>query len=75
MVYLHPWELDPDQPRPAGISHRKRFQHTVNLRRTAAKLTFLLERFRFTTAARVVDALGAERPGLLEEPIPEILVG
>ena len=74
MVYLHPWELDPDQPRPAGVSRRKRFQHTVNLRRTAAKLTFLLERFRFSTAARVVDALSAERPELLEEPVPGVLL-
>jgi hypothetical protein len=37
MFYMHPWELDPDQPRPA-MAWRHRFRHTVGLAREAAKL-------------------------------------
>ncbi len=36
-IYLHPWELDPDQPRQ-NLGGLRRFRHYVNLSRTAAKL-------------------------------------
>lgn len=53
LVYLHPWEIDPDQPRVAvrGLS---RFRHYVNLRRTEAKLSRLLRDFSFAPVARVL---------------------
>ena len=53
MVYLHPWEIDPDQPRFA-VSALTRFRHYVNLRGTAAKLDRLLGDFAFAPAARVL---------------------
>ncbi len=43
VVYLHPWELDPEQPRVAGASLLSRFRHYVNLERTEDKLRSLLE--------------------------------
>jgi polysaccharide deacetylase family protein (PEP-CTERM system associated) len=44
MVYLHPWELDPNQPRiPA--SWKSRFRHYQNLDSTEAKCRRLLEEF------------------------------
>lgn len=45
-VYLHPWELDPDQPRfrPGRL---RAFRHYVNLGKTARRLTRLLRDFRF----------------------------
>jgi len=46
VVYVHPWEMDPHQPRMAG-SWRSRFRHYVNLDTTADKLRHLLERFSF----------------------------
>ena len=49
MFYLHPWELDPGQPRPA-MAWRYRFRHYVGLERQAAKLSALLSTFRFGTA-------------------------
>jgi len=57
IVYLHPWELDPDQPRlpVAGLA---RLRHYVNLHRTAAKLDRLLGDFAFAPAARVLAGLG-----------------
>jgi polysaccharide deacetylase family protein (PEP-CTERM system associated) len=47
VVYLHPWEFDPDQPRVAGASRRSRFRHYVNLRQTAGRLRRLLAKFSF----------------------------
>jgi polysaccharide deacetylase family protein (PEP-CTERM system associated) len=44
MVYLHPWEIDPEQPRIAA-GWRSRFRHYQNLRSTEAKLTQLLDDF------------------------------
>lgn len=47
-IYLHPWELDPEQPRyPVG--GLRGFRHYVNLDKTEQKLRYLLERHRFTT--------------------------
>ncbi len=45
-VYLHPWEVDPDQPREA-ITGMRRFRHYVNLHKTYKKLDALLSRHRF----------------------------
>ncbi|HEX7987493.1 MAG TPA: XrtA system polysaccharide deacetylase, partial [Duganella sp.] len=33
IFYFHPWELDPGQPRPAGIGLKTRFRHYLNLHR------------------------------------------
>jgi len=64
MFYIHPWEIDPDQPRLRFGSRVARWRHTVNLARTEAKLAALLERFPF---GRMCDAL-ALAP--IEEPVP-----
>lgn len=42
VVYLHPWELDPEQPRISGASPISRFRHYVNLASTEDKLRSLL---------------------------------
>ncbi len=73
MIYLHPWELDPDHPVPRDLPLSRRFLHTVNLHRTATKVETLLRGLRFTTAARVLDALQAKRPAALEEAPPPSL--
>jgi polysaccharide deacetylase family protein (PEP-CTERM system associated) len=44
VVYLHPWELDPDQPR-LRPGRAKAFRHYVNLHRTEKRLQRLLEDF------------------------------
>ena len=48
MIYLHPWEVDPDQP-VLPMGRFSRWRHRVGLGRTAAKLDWLLGRFRFAT--------------------------
>jgi len=67
IVYFHPWELDPEQPRLA-VKGFSRFRHYVNLHRTAAKLRFLLSRLQFTTAGDVVEAWRASQNKASQEP-------
>jgi polysaccharide deacetylase family protein (PEP-CTERM system associated) len=53
MFYIHPWEVDPDQPRMPA-SFKSRFRHYRNLHTTHQKLDLLLQRFRF---GRICDVL------------------
>lgn len=54
IFYLHPWEIDPDQPRiRCGVVSRLR--HYRNLHDTETRLTRLLAEFRFGTVADVLD--------------------
>ncbi|MCP4362241.1 MAG: DUF3473 domain-containing protein [Chloroflexi bacterium] len=46
VIYLHPWELDPDHPRP-NPTPRERFTHYHNLHRMEAKLKALLRKHQF----------------------------
>jgi polysaccharide deacetylase family protein (PEP-CTERM system associated) len=55
VFYIHPWEVDPDQPRIGGGSLASRFRHYVNLRSTESKLDRLLGRFRWGTVSEVVE--------------------
>jgi hypothetical protein len=47
IFYLHPWEIDPDQPRLNGRWSSK-FRHYINLYSTMPKLKSLLNEFKFT---------------------------
>ena len=60
LVYFHPWELDPGQPR-FPVRGLRRFRHYVGLARAAGKLRHLLRTFEFTTAGAVVERWQAER--------------
>jgi polysaccharide deacetylase family protein (PEP-CTERM system associated) len=48
VVYLHPWELDPDCPRVANADGLTRFRQYVNLHKTKPRLKRLLADFHFT---------------------------
>lgn len=60
MVYLHPWEIDPEQPRVA-CSWRSRFRHYQNLHSTEGKLTRLLRDFSWAPMAEVLSSSLADR--------------
>jgi polysaccharide deacetylase family protein (PEP-CTERM system associated) len=47
IFYCHPWEIDPDQPRPNGMTLKTRFRHYVNLGKTESRLRKLLTDFRW----------------------------
>ncbi len=54
VFYIHPWEIDPGQPRLHVGSLLSRWRHYVNLHATEAKLERLLNQFRFGTLSDVV---------------------
>lgn len=45
LFYMHPWELDPGQPRVQGLSSFSRLRHYTNLHRTIPRLSKLIESF------------------------------
>ncbi|MDE2565374.1 MAG: DUF3473 domain-containing protein [Burkholderiales bacterium] len=47
IFYFHPWEIDPGQPRVAGIDAKTRFRHYLNLGRMERRLGALLADFRW----------------------------
>jgi polysaccharide deacetylase family protein (PEP-CTERM system associated) len=53
VFYLHPWEIDPDQPR-VRASLLSRFRHYNNLHKCEHRLRTLLEDFRFATMREVL---------------------
>lgn len=55
MFYIHPWEIDPAQPRIHGAGLKTRFRHYVALSRTAQKLTHLLAAHSFGTISEATS--------------------
>ncbi|MEX2416685.1 MAG: DUF3473 domain-containing protein [Paenibacillaceae bacterium] len=56
MIYIHPWEIDPDQPRiPTSLLYR--FAQYYRLNSTERKLDWLLEQFTFHPLGYLVDTL------------------
>lgn len=56
VMYLHPWEIDPEQPRMDG-PWLSQFRHYLNLHKMEKRLTALLEDFKFGSIAEVLGAL------------------
>lgn len=57
IVYVHPWEFDPEQPR-IGCGLRSRFRHYTGLGRTERRLSALLRAFPFGTLTAALEPLG-----------------
>ena len=56
VLYLHPWEVDPDQPRmPVGL--KARLRHYTGLNRVMGRLRRLLDRFEWGTISEAVSSL------------------
>jgi len=51
IFYLHPWEIDPDQPRVKGASWFSRFRHYTNIQRCLPRLERLVDDFSFSTVS------------------------
>ena len=54
--YLHPWEIDPEQPR-ISAGWKSSFRHYNNLQKCEERLRKLLKNFRFDTMATVLGTL------------------
>jgi polysaccharide deacetylase family protein (PEP-CTERM system associated) len=61
VFYMHPWEIDPGQPRIAA-SLKSRLRHYTNLDQFESKLRTLLRDFEFAPMARVIDAYPIANP-------------
>jgi polysaccharide deacetylase family protein (PEP-CTERM system associated) len=66
VFYFHPWEIDPDQPRVAGIDARTRFRHYVNIHRMERRLGRLLADFRWGR----MDEIFLPRAAAPRQPVP-----
>ena len=54
VFYIHPWEIDPNQPRIKNIAPLSRFRHYFNQGKTEFRFKELLKDFKFE---RIVDSL------------------
>jgi polysaccharide deacetylase family protein (PEP-CTERM system associated) len=64
VLYVHPWELDPGQPR-LGVRGWGRITHYANLAATERRLERLLRAFAFAPMADVLESA----PGMTQEPV------
>jgi polysaccharide deacetylase family protein (PEP-CTERM system associated) len=62
IIYFHPWEIDPDQPRRTDAPLRSRLRHYTNLSVMAAKLRRLTRDFAWTRVDALADAQAALAP-------------
>lgn len=64
VFYIHPWEVDPDQPRVPGMPPLKRMKHFLGLSGTAGRIARLLQDFAWDRMDRVFapELAGATLP-------------
>lgn len=62
VFYFHPWEIDPDQPRPPVAPLKSKLRHYTNLDVMAAKLARLVREFRWGRMDEVAAIEAARRP-------------
>jgi len=73
MFYIHPWELDPDQPR-FPVPALTRLRHYGGLHRTRPRIERLLEEFRFTSAQEMLGLKSSVDYRLPQGPRPALEV-
>ena len=67
VMYMHPWEFDPDQPRMEG-SIVSRLRHYLNLHKTEGRMRALLQDFCFAPIRRVFPQIEQMLEGNLITP-------
>jgi hypothetical protein len=63
IFYIHPWEIDPGQPRAAGIKATHGFRQRVNLERCENRFAALVGAFEWLPICDLIDRWGAVRAG------------
>ena len=66
VFYMHPWEIDPGQPR-IEAPLKSRFRHYTNLHRTESRLSQLLKEFRWGRMDEVFMARQSDGKAVLRE--------
>jgi len=69
VFYLHPWELDPGQPK-MKVRFNYRLRHYVNLEKTEKRLEKLLKEFRFVPLINLVGNDFANSKQLTNDTLP-----
>jgi polysaccharide deacetylase family protein (PEP-CTERM system associated) len=70
--YIHPWELDPEQPR-LGVPLSTRIRHYGGLARTASRLRRLLGEFAFQPIANSLGAGQMPPPPSVTRPVLDVV--
>ena len=65
VLYFHPWEIDPKQPR-VGVRGKSRFRHYLNLDKMESRLRYLLVRNRFSSMCDVLQQ--TDRDIVVDDP-------
>jgi polysaccharide deacetylase family protein (PEP-CTERM system associated) len=55
IFYIHPWEIDPGQPRVARIKATYEFRHRVNLQRCEGRFAALVAAFEWIPLCDLID--------------------
>lgn len=71
VFYIHPWEVDPDQPR-LRVPLKTRIRHYRGLRNAPKRLESLLRRYRFTSVEERLLTGSAPFAPLAPEPSPGV---
>jgi hypothetical protein len=64
LFYMHPWEVDPEQPKVDQAPWFSKLRHYTNLDKTASKLSSFIEAFkqyRFVTCREYLEELKVGR--------------
>jgi polysaccharide deacetylase family protein (PEP-CTERM system associated) len=55
VFYIHPWEIDGEQPRVKGISKQHTFRHYLNLKKCDRRWSRLLGDFNWVTVSQLLE--------------------
>jgi polysaccharide deacetylase family protein (PEP-CTERM system associated) len=66
IIYFHPWEIDPDQPRVANAPIRSKLRHYTRLDAMAGKLERLMRDFQWDRLDNIVAAEKAKMPEMMQ---------
>jgi polysaccharide deacetylase family protein (PEP-CTERM system associated) len=68
IFYIHPWEIDPEQPRVKGLGASSRFRHRVNLHRCEKRFAALCNAFEWMPLCKLIDTWKARAAGARDHP-------
>lgn len=71
IFYVHPWEIDPDQPRLAA-PRLGRFRHYFNLSKTETRFRELLRQFRFGPMSNVIGRVAPSASPVASGSLPYV---
>jgi polysaccharide deacetylase family protein (PEP-CTERM system associated) len=61
IFYLHPWEIDPNQPRVPNASWFSNFRHYTNLKRCLPRLEHMINDFQFGTISQSLGSVAIDK--------------